>query len=298
MLQSYHQSGECFEIIFNKTKYDALPPELQAILKYAAEVLVVRHVVEGDGPLFQGPRGDEGEQGVKVHKTPDAVLQAQLAAWDKVIATLSADPFFAKVIESQKAWAKRVVAPPVRHGSRSEDGLRSLLRLAITIALHPIRGGRRDAVGRSDAMSSRASAMNVSGCIHCAVWRRRGARHRGDLLVALCLWRGRAGWWPRRGLRPPMPYSSASMSFGEQLRADGARRMRRRAPSPIRRWCSGSALLPFSAASCINLMASAIQRKGRGAAPAARAHSRRSDQHIRRPALCLVHRPPDLRGQL
>ena len=37
MLQSYHQSAECFEIIFNKTKYDALPAELQAILKYAAE---------------------------------------------------------------------------------------------------------------------------------------------------------------------------------------------------------------------------------------------------------------------
>ena len=47
--------------------------------------------------------------GVKVHRTPDSVLQAQLAAWDKVIAAQSADPFFAKVVESQKAWAKRVV---------------------------------------------------------------------------------------------------------------------------------------------------------------------------------------------
>ncbi len=37
------------------------------------------------------------------------MLQAQLAAWDKVIAAQSADPFFAKVVESQKAWAKRVV---------------------------------------------------------------------------------------------------------------------------------------------------------------------------------------------
>ena len=50
------------------------------------------------------------EQGVAVHKTPDSLLDAQLAAWDKVIATLSADPFFAKVIESQKAWTKRVVS--------------------------------------------------------------------------------------------------------------------------------------------------------------------------------------------
>ena len=49
-------------------------------------------------------------QGVKVHRTPDAVLQAQLAAWDKVITAQSQEPFFAKVVESQKAWTKRVVA--------------------------------------------------------------------------------------------------------------------------------------------------------------------------------------------
>ncbi len=50
----------------------------------------------------------KAEQGVKVHRTPDAVLQAQLAAWDKVIAA-NQDPFFQKVIESQKSFAKRVV---------------------------------------------------------------------------------------------------------------------------------------------------------------------------------------------
>ena len=50
------------------------------------------------------------EAGVAVHRTPDSLLDAQLAAWDKVIASLSADPFFAKVIESQKAWVKRVVS--------------------------------------------------------------------------------------------------------------------------------------------------------------------------------------------
>jgi TRAP-type mannitol/chloroaromatic compound transport system substrate-binding protein len=48
--------------------------------------------------------------GVQVIKTPDSVLEAQLAAWDKIIATrVAEDPFFAKVIESQKAWVKRVV---------------------------------------------------------------------------------------------------------------------------------------------------------------------------------------------
>ncbi len=30
MLQSFHQSGEQFEILFNKSKYDALPGETEA----------------------------------------------------------------------------------------------------------------------------------------------------------------------------------------------------------------------------------------------------------------------------
>ena len=42
--------------------------------------------------------------------TPRPILEAQLAAWDKVIAALSADPFFAKVVESQKSWCKRTLA--------------------------------------------------------------------------------------------------------------------------------------------------------------------------------------------
>ena len=37
MLGSYHQAAEFFEIIFNKTKFDALDKEHQAILRYAAE---------------------------------------------------------------------------------------------------------------------------------------------------------------------------------------------------------------------------------------------------------------------
>src|SRR3954462_13743635 len=37
MLQSYHQNAEQFEIMFNKTKYDALPEKIRAIIAYAGE---------------------------------------------------------------------------------------------------------------------------------------------------------------------------------------------------------------------------------------------------------------------
>jgi TRAP-type mannitol/chloroaromatic compound transport system substrate-binding protein len=47
---------------------------------------------------------------VNAYRTPRPILDAQLKAWDTVIAKRSAEnPLFAKVIESQKAWAKRVM---------------------------------------------------------------------------------------------------------------------------------------------------------------------------------------------
>jgi TRAP-type mannitol/chloroaromatic compound transport system substrate-binding protein len=47
---------------------------------------------------------------VKVQRTAQAILDAQLKAWDTVMEGLVQDPYIAKVVESQKAWAKRVVA--------------------------------------------------------------------------------------------------------------------------------------------------------------------------------------------
>jgi TRAP-type mannitol/chloroaromatic compound transport system substrate-binding protein len=109
MLQSYHQSCECFEIVFNKTKYEKLPAELQAVLQYAAEASSADMSWKAMD-RYSKDLAALREAGVQVIKTPDSVLDAQLAAWDKVIAKQSADPFFAKVIESQKAWAQRIVS--------------------------------------------------------------------------------------------------------------------------------------------------------------------------------------------
>jgi TRAP-type mannitol/chloroaromatic compound transport system substrate-binding protein len=109
MLQSYHQSAECFEIIFNKNKYEALPAELQAVLKYAAEASSADMSWKASDRYSKDLEEMRTAQGVKTYKTPDSVLEAQLAAWDKVIEAQSADPFFAKVVDSQKAFAKRVV---------------------------------------------------------------------------------------------------------------------------------------------------------------------------------------------
>jgi len=109
-LASFHQSQEFFEVTFNKKKYDALPAELQAILKYASEA-------ENSNFYWHNTRryADDlvtlrDSQGVNVYRTPDSVMEAQLVAWDKVVDRMSgSDPFFAKVIESQKSYAKNVM---------------------------------------------------------------------------------------------------------------------------------------------------------------------------------------------
>ena len=45
---------------------------------------------------------------IKFYKTPDAILKAQLDAWDKVSAQKSAEnPLFKKVMDSQRAFAGR-----------------------------------------------------------------------------------------------------------------------------------------------------------------------------------------------
>ena len=109
MMGSYHQAMEFFEIMFNKTKYDALPAEHQAILKYAAEAASTNNFSKAMDYYSKDLQGLVNENGVKVIRTPESVFDAQLVAWDKLTAELSKDAFFGKVVESQKAWAKRVV---------------------------------------------------------------------------------------------------------------------------------------------------------------------------------------------
>jgi TRAP-type mannitol/chloroaromatic compound transport system substrate-binding protein len=55
------------------------------------------------------------KQDVRFVETPKDVLGAQLEAWDKVMAAKSAgNPFFAKVLESQRAFMKRAVGYQVK----------------------------------------------------------------------------------------------------------------------------------------------------------------------------------------
>jgi hypothetical protein len=107
MLQSFHQSGEQFEILFNKAKYDALPGELKSVIDYSVQAssadMSWKAIERNSSDYIELKKA-----GVKFYKTPDAILRAQLTAWDKIIEKKSGEnPAFKKVLDSQKAYALR-----------------------------------------------------------------------------------------------------------------------------------------------------------------------------------------------
>lgn len=110
MLASFHQSQEFFEITFNKDKYNALSAEQQAILRYASEAENSNFYWNNTKRYADDLNTLRDEQGVNVWRTPDDVMEAQLMAWDVVTDRIAKeDPFFAKVMESQKVYAKNVM---------------------------------------------------------------------------------------------------------------------------------------------------------------------------------------------
>ena len=107
MLQSFHQSGEQFEILFNKTKYNTLAPELKSIVEYAVQACSSEmswKAIDRNSKDYEEMK----KQGIKFYKTPDAILRAQLEAWDKVSQKKAAEnPFFKRVMDSQRVYAQR-----------------------------------------------------------------------------------------------------------------------------------------------------------------------------------------------
>ncbi len=108
--QSYHMANNFCEVMFNKARHDALPEEVKAILKYVPHAAHSDMLWKSMHRMSQDFLDLQTKDKVKIYRTPKAILDAQLKAWDTVIAKRSADnPLFAKVIASQKAWAKRVM---------------------------------------------------------------------------------------------------------------------------------------------------------------------------------------------
>ena len=110
MLQSYHQSAETFEIMFNKPKYDALPAKMKAIIANAVEASSADMSWKAIDRYSKDYIELQTKDKVKFYKTPDSVLQLQLKLWSEILTKKSAEnPLFKEIVESQKAFAERTV---------------------------------------------------------------------------------------------------------------------------------------------------------------------------------------------
>ena len=110
MLQSYHQSAEQFEILFNKAKFEALPDKMKAIIANAVEAASADMSWKAIDRYSKDYVELQTKDKVKFYRTPDSVLQKQLEVFDSVQEKKSAEnPMFKEIVESQRKFAERAV---------------------------------------------------------------------------------------------------------------------------------------------------------------------------------------------
>src|ERR1700704_949185 len=98
MLQSYHQNAEQFEITFNKTKYDALPEKLRAIIANAVDAASQQLTWKAIDRYSKDYIELQTKDKVRFYRTPDSVLQKQLEVYDQVAAKKAAEnPLFKEI---------------------------------------------------------------------------------------------------------------------------------------------------------------------------------------------------------
>jgi TRAP-type mannitol/chloroaromatic compound transport system substrate-binding protein len=98
------------EFVINKTKWDELPADIKAIVKNALLAEIMRMNNASIDLESKAAKELIEKHGVKIMRTPDEILKAQLTAIDKVYEEEAAkNPFFAKVLASQREFAQRVV---------------------------------------------------------------------------------------------------------------------------------------------------------------------------------------------
>jgi TRAP-type mannitol/chloroaromatic compound transport system substrate-binding protein len=120
MLQSYHQNAEQFEIMFNKTKYDALPDKIKSIIAHAVDAasadLVWKSIDRYSKDYIELQEKDK----VRFYITPQPILRKQLETYDAAVAKRKDNALFNEILESQKKFAERVVKWDLQTNVRRE----------------------------------------------------------------------------------------------------------------------------------------------------------------------------------
>ena len=114
-----HENVTVAELIVNGDVWKKLPPDIQEIFKTAATEVFFRWWAKWQKQNADAIKELQEKHKVQILKTPDDILIEFLKTWDKIAAAESAkNPFFKKVLESQKKYAglvvpaKRFMFPP------------------------------------------------------------------------------------------------------------------------------------------------------------------------------------------
>lgn len=118
-MPSLHEPATNLELLINRDVWKRLSPTLQEVIKSAVMETWLRWWLSYQWENAKALQELQTRHGVRVHRTPEAVMRKQLEIWDKIAEREAArNPFFKKVWESQKAFAalkvpaRRAIFPP------------------------------------------------------------------------------------------------------------------------------------------------------------------------------------------
>jgi TRAP-type mannitol/chloroaromatic compound transport system substrate-binding protein len=105
-----HESASIGEIIINTDVWKGLTAQQQEAFRSAATETFVRWGVKWQKQNAEAIEEMRTKYGTQILRTPPEILIAFLKAWDEIAAEESAkNPFFKKVLDSQRAYASKVI---------------------------------------------------------------------------------------------------------------------------------------------------------------------------------------------
>jgi TRAP-type mannitol/chloroaromatic compound transport system substrate-binding protein len=105
-----HEFTTVGELLVNMDTWNSLPPDLQQIIASECTEALFRHWAQWQRQNADALKEFVEKHGVTIMRTPDEILYAFLKAWDTVAAAeAEKNPFFKKVLASQKDYASYVV---------------------------------------------------------------------------------------------------------------------------------------------------------------------------------------------
>ncbi|TDK48139.1 TRAP transporter substrate-binding protein [Antarcticimicrobium luteum] len=86
----WHQQTSFLSVIINMDTWNALTEQERTIIETACEAQVLRTMAEGEAVQMEPLAKMQAENGVQVHRWPDAIMAAYESAWQEVAAEKSA----------------------------------------------------------------------------------------------------------------------------------------------------------------------------------------------------------------